>query len=137
MLTEQVLKRMTPDISGSSLLVGLPLLVPKLKRLALSAHFDLDDQVILDMVQSRMGLACPNGSVAERPVELVALDITWQLSPGTISQMALWRRSGSKIWVKSLEKNAVNTADDMLSHCRYVQRISNFRDDSGWLGSLP
>ena len=88
MLTEQVLKRMTPDISGSSSLVGLPLLVPKLKRLALSAHFDLDDQVILDMVQSSMGLACPNGSVAERPVELVALDITWQLSDLTNGFMA-------------------------------------------------
>jgi hypothetical protein len=91
MLTEQVLKRMTPDISGSSL-SGLPLLVPKLKHLALSANFHLKDQVILDMVQSRMELTsfCPNSSDVERSnqveiLECFALDITQQLLPRTIS----------------------------------------------------
>jgi len=114
MLTEQVLRRMTPDISGSSL-SGLPLLVPKLKHLALSAHFEMNDQVILDMVHSRMGLV-RNSGVAERSnqvesLESVALDITRYLAPWTISQMTFWQRSGLKVWVMSLGKYVVNIVD--------------------------
>jgi hypothetical protein len=118
MLTEQVLKRMTPDTSGSSLL-GSPLLVPKLKCLSLSAHFDLNDQVILDLVQSRLGLVSPfpNSSVARisnqvESLEFVALDITRQLALGTISQMTVWQGSGLKVWVKSIGKYVVKLDSD-------------------------
>jgi hypothetical protein len=44
--------RMTHDISGSSVL-GSALLVPSLKQLNCITQFGLDDQIILDVVQSR------------------------------------------------------------------------------------
>lgn len=155
MLTEQVLKRMTPDISGSSL-SGLPLLVPKLKHLALSANFHLKDQVILDMVQSRMELTsfCPNSSDVERSnqveiLECFALDITQQLLPRTISWMAFWQQLGLKILVKSLGKFVVNAVDGSLfadilndgpgGYCKNffwmlcTIIVGTFRDDSRWL----
>jgi len=122
-LTEQVLKRMTPDIYGS-VPSSLPLLVPALKHLTLSAHFDLNDQVILDMVQSRMWLPslCSSSSVAERSnqvesLEFVALNISRKISPETISQMNFWLRSGLKVYVRSLRKCVVGREDDnMFDH---------------------
>jgi hypothetical protein len=90
MVNTQTLKRMTHDVSGTCVF-GLPLLVPRLKRLTLSAHFDLDDQVILDVVQSRRGLAslASNSSVDEgsyrvESLELVVLTIDRELQPEMI-----------------------------------------------------
>jgi len=88
-VTKQVLKRMTHDIS-QSFSTGSPLVVPNLKRLELFAALAFDGQVILDLIRSRWrrGLA----QVAD--LESVKLDITRGVSSETIAQMALWRKEG-------------------------------------------
>jgi hypothetical protein len=112
MVTAQTLKRMTRGVSGCCIFGSL--LVPRLERLTLSARLDFDDQVILDMVQSRRGLASLDGnsSVDEGShrveyLELVVLNITRELQPETIAQMALWKQGGLEVRVKSLDKSVV------------------------------
>jgi hypothetical protein len=94
-VTKRVLKQMTHDISHFPM--GLPLVVPNLKRLELFAAFAYSDQVILDLIESRWW--CGSTQVAN--VESVRLGITREVSLGTIARMALWRKEGLNLEVQT------------------------------------
>jgi hypothetical protein len=104
MVTEQVLRRMT-YVPGSHVLV------PKLKRLAISAELSVDNQVIVDMVQSRrrhLGLLHGDSGVNEtlhqvETLEFISLDFDlWTLEPATIAQIASLQERGLEVQLKSL-----------------------------------
>jgi hypothetical protein len=104
MVTEQVLRRMT-YVPGSHVLV------PKLKRLAISAELSVDNQVIVDMVQSRrrhLGLLHGDSGVNEtlhqvETLEFISLDFDLRtLDPATIAQIASLQERGLEVQLKSL-----------------------------------
>jgi len=108
MITERVLKRMTHEVS-----IGLPLLVPKLGRLDINASFDLDDQIILDLVRSRWRIEISNNVdtslLQVECLESVSLGIARDIGLETIAQMALWRKEGLKLDVEARGKRVVWT----------------------------
>jgi len=104
-ITSEVLDRLTLGNLKSG--KNLSVLVPKLKHLTLSAHFELDGQAVIDMVESRRGLTNlkSNDSVNENAqraesLESVSLNFYREIGPDAIAQMTLWRDEGLELDVK-------------------------------------
>jgi len=104
---------MTHGVSGSCV-SGSPLLVRSLKRLNFAARFDIDDQIILDMVQSRWRPSKYNiqaeGAHLVAKLECVRLTsrrLNKQLMPSTLEKVASWQTEGLDIRVASNEQSSL------------------------------